>query len=84
VKASSAAVLAFLRTRGQDGATESEIQAATAIRSGAQRIHELKAAGHRIDKRMERSPIGAVYARWTLVERTRPEPTRGDQQALAL
>ena len=69
MKASTEAVLAFLRSRGADGATEAQIQAATTIRSGGQRVHELKHEhGHRIETVMERSPIGAVYARWVLVE----------------
>lgn len=83
MKASSAAVLAFLRSRGADGASEAEIQAATTIRSGAQRIHELKAAGHVIERTMERSPIGAVYARWRLVE-PRFVPVEGEQTGMAL
>ena len=84
MKASTRAVLDFLRLRGPDGATEAEIQAATAIRSGAQRVHELRTDGHHIEKVMERSPIGAAYARWTLVERRSPEPMRGDQIGLSL
>lgn len=79
MKASSAAVLAYLRSRGAEGASEAEIQAATTIRSGAQRIHELKAEGHVIERRMERSPIGAVYARWFLRE-SRFVPVSGEQQ----
>lgn len=81
MKASTASVLAFLRLRGKDGATEAEIQAATAIRSGAQRIHELKADGYAIEKVMERSPIGAAYARWFLVE-PRFQPVTGHQGEL--
>ena len=84
MKPATAATLAYLRLRGKDGATEAEIQAATAIRSGAQRIHELRSAGHRIDKVMERSPIGAAYARWTLVERPAFRPLAGSQTGLGL
>lgn len=72
MKDSCAAVLGFLRSRGADGATEAEIQAATGIRSGGQRVHELKREhGFEITTVMERSAAGATFARWTLVE----EPT---------
>lgn len=81
MKASSRAVLDFLRLRGADGASEAEIQAATTIRSGAQRIHELKAAGYPIERVMERSGIGAVYARWYYRE-PRRVPTTGVQMDL--
>ena len=40
--------------------------------------------GHRIDKVMERSPIGAAYARWTLVERPAFRPLAGSQTGLGL
>lgn len=79
MKPATRQVLELLRVRGRDGATEAEIQAATAIRSGAQRIHELRLEGYAIDKVMERSPIGAVYARWTLVE-ARFVPVTGVQE----
>lgn len=81
MKASAALVLAFLKARGADGATEAEIQSATTIRSGAQRIHELRAEGHHIVKVMERSPIGASYARWYLVEEPAFTPVTGTQEA---
>ena len=85
MKPSAARVLAYLRTRGADGASEAEIQSATAIRSGAQRIHELRAEGHVIERRMERSPIGAQYARWYLTEeRGRFQATEGEQEGLPL
>ena len=84
MKASTSAVLAYLRVRGADGATEAEIQSATAIRSGAQRVHELRAAGYAIDRAMERSPMGATYARYVLVERPRFTPVTGTQEALPL
>lgn len=82
MKESSRRVLEFLRLCGADGATEAEIQAATTIRSGAQRIHELKRAGYDIPKVMERSPAGALYARWTLRERRPFVPVTGVQEAL--
>ena len=72
MKPATAMVLAFLRTRGLDGATEAEIQAATAIRSGGQRVHELKAEGYDIATYLERSPIGARFARWVLTEDPQP------------
>lgn len=82
MKASTRQVLDFLRLRGRDGATEAEIQSATAIRSGAQRIHELiHLHGIEVDKVMERSPIGARYARW-FVREPRPVPTTGQQLSL--
>ena len=85
MKDSAAAVLAFLRVRGKDGATEAEIQAATTYRSGAQRIHELiHDYGYEITKVMEQSPIGARYARWFLVERPTFRAIEGEQQGLAL
>ena len=84
MKASSRAVLDFLRIRGQDGATEAEVQAATTIYSGAQRVHELRRAGYEIETLYEQSPIGARYARFVLRERRSPEPMRGDQTRLAL
>lgn len=69
MKDSCALVLAFLRSRGPLGASEAEIQAATGIRSGGQRVHELKRE-HQCDIStvMERAPNGATYARWTLEE----------------
>lgn len=82
MKASSAAVLAFLRVRGSDGASEAEIQAATTIRSGAQRIHDLRNDGFQIETLYERSPIGARYARFYLVERPRFARVTGVQEAL--
>ena len=72
MKPATAMVLAFLRTRGLDGATEAEIQAATAIRSGGQRVHELKAEGYDIVTVLERSDIGARYARWFLNDSPQP------------
>ena len=78
MKASTRAVLDFLRLRGADGATEEDIQRATTIRSGAQRIHELRRDGYPIERVLERSPIGAVYGRWYLRE-PRPAPTTGVQ-----
>jgi hypothetical protein len=82
VKPATRAVLDFLRVRGADGATEAEIQAATTIRSGAQRVHELRAAGYIIGTVYERSPIGARYARFVLVGRF--VPATGVQEGLAL
>ena len=72
MKPATAMVLAFLRTRGLDGATEAEIQAATAIRSGGQRVHELKAEGYDIVTVLERSAIGARFARWILNDSPQP------------
>ena len=72
MKPATAMVLAFLRTRGLDGATEAEIQAATTIRSGGQRVHELKAEGYDIVTVLERSDIGARYARWFLNDSPQP------------
>ena len=72
MKDSCRVVLDFLRVRGADGATEAEVQAATGIRSGGQRVHELRREyGFDIPTVMERSPMGAVYARWTLREEPR-------------
>ena len=84
MKPATASVLAFLRTRGKDGATEAEIQAATAIRSGAQRVHELRADGYRVETVLERSPIGARYARFVLIERPPFAPLTGTQEGLPL
>ena len=72
MKPATAMVLAFLSTRGLDGATEAEIQAATTIRSGGQRVHELKAEGYDIVTVLERSDIGARYARWFLNDSPQP------------
>lgn len=85
MKPATAAVLRFLEVRGADGATEAEVQAATTIRSGAQRVHELRKAGYVIETRYERSPIGARFARFVLVE-DRPvfAPLSGVQEGLAL
>lgn len=83
MKPSCGEVLDFLRARGDAGATEAEIQAHTPshIRSGGQRVHELRHEyGFRITRVMERSAIGAEYARWTLHE----EPVRAGHPAGAL
>jgi hypothetical protein len=82
VKPATAQVLAFLELRGADGASEAEIQAATAIRSGAQRVHELRLAGHRIETVYEQSPIGARYGRFVLVERPPFRPVAGEQEGM--
>jgi len=82
VKASTRAVGAFLRLRGADGATEAEIQSATAIRSGGQRVHELRREHHwDIATVMERSEAGGTFARWYWRSdpESRPRPTTGDQ-----
>lgn len=84
MKPATAQVLAFLRTRGVDGATEAEIQSATAIRSGAQRVHELRREGLDIETVYERSPIGARYARFVLRERRAFAPINGTQEGLSL
>jgi hypothetical protein len=79
MKPANKSVLEFLRLRGRDGATEAEIQAATAIRSGGQRVHELRRSGYRIETVRESSPIGS-FARWYLIE-ARPVMT-GTQMPL--
>lgn len=80
MKPSTARVLAYLRLRGAEGASEADIQAATTYSSGAQRVHELRDAGHLIETVYERSPIGAVYARYVLRE-PRFSPVTGTQEA---
>jgi hypothetical protein len=84
VKPATRQVLDFLRVRGADGASEAEIQSATAIRSGAQRVHELRRDGYVIETVYERSPIGARFARFVLLERPTFRPVSGVQEGLAL
>lgn len=85
MKDSTRRVLTFALLRGEDGVTEAEILAATGIRSGAQRIHEIKAMReYRVTKVMERSPMGALYARWFVVPVRAFAPLTGVQEGLAL
>lgn len=79
MKPATRQVLDLLRLRGEDGATEAEIQAATAIRSGAQRVHELRRDGYDIETVYERSPIGARYARFYLRQPATFRPVTGEQ-----
>ena len=85
--AATRSVGAFLRLRGADGATEAEIQSATAIRSGGQRVHELRREhGWTIDSSRERTDAGALIARWYWRSdpESRPRATTGTQIGLAL
>lgn len=84
MKPATRQVLDVLRARGRDGATEAEIQSVTAIRSGAQRIHELRRDGYAIETVYERSAIGARYARFYLVETPTFAPMTGVQEGLSL
>jgi hypothetical protein len=84
VKPSARQVLDYLRLRGADGATPAEARAALACDRLAARVYELKSYGYTIETLRERTPMGAVIARYVLVERPRSEPMRGDQTALPL
>lgn len=79
MKAQTRQTLALLRSRG-DGLTPAEARDAIACDRLAARIHELKAAGFRVETYRERSPIGATFARYVLVE-ARPVMT-GTQMPL--
>jgi hypothetical protein len=83
MKPATRRVVDFLRVRGDDGATEAEIQAATTIRSGAQRVHEARGEGFDIETVYERSPIGARYGRFVLRGEPRAfAPITGTQQGV--
>ena len=82
MKASNAAALAYLRLRGADGASPAEARSAIACDRLAARVHELKAMGFDIRTIRERSPMGATYARYVLVERPRFAAVTGIQEAL--
>jgi len=84
MKPQAAAVLAFLRLRGKDGATPAEARAAIACDRLAARIHELKAVGYDIETIRERTPMGAVIARYVYRERRAFAPVTGSQEGLGL
>ena len=67
MKPSTDTVLRVLRLRGEQGATELDIWRLGGIKSGAQRIKELRDAGYRIDMRWERHGP-ARFGRYVLRE----------------
>lgn len=84
MKPATASVLRLLRARGADGLTPAEARDQLACDRLAARVHELRAAGYRIEAVRERSPMGATFARYVLVERAAFRPVSGVQEGMAL
>lgn len=82
MKAQTRLVLEYLRVRGVDGATPAEARAALACDRLAARVHELKAAGYEVMTLRERTPMGAIHARYVLRERPTFAPTTGQQESM--
>jgi hypothetical protein len=83
VKPSALATLRALRQRGPAGLTSLEAIREVGTNRVSGRVLELRAAGFDVETHWETTPGGARIARYVLVER-HPEPTRGEQQAMAL